>query len=283
MDGTRDQPPGKNAENWSRRDGIRAGAVSGPWRSAPRGQTPAAAPLAAPPAHAPLPGDAIPPQARATPTNPAARPAAPAATRTVTSAPRPRPTVPARRRTQAMIAGIAGGLIGAVGLVVAAFLFRPDSAAEPAPAATEPAPQVAAPTPAPPTGEPSDPAVSEVSPPPARPDSLVPLANPALATVTSVRLRVGPDFPPDRQQTIVAALQAAGLPAVEVETLPFAIATSRVGYYRPEDLPAAEALSQIVNPLAPGAGDAAAPIGVRDYARLLEDAAPGRLDLWIGD
>ena len=33
VDGTRDRPPGKTAENWSRKDGIRAGAVSGPWRS----------------------------------------------------------------------------------------------------------------------------------------------------------------------------------------------------------------------------------------------------------
>ena len=37
VDGTRDRPPGKTAQNWSRRDGIRAGSVSGPWRSAPRG------------------------------------------------------------------------------------------------------------------------------------------------------------------------------------------------------------------------------------------------------
>lgn len=36
MDGDRNRPPAKVAENWSRRDGIRAGAVSGPWRSAPR-------------------------------------------------------------------------------------------------------------------------------------------------------------------------------------------------------------------------------------------------------
>ena len=36
VDGTRDRPPGKTAENWGRKDGIRAGSVSGPWRSAPR-------------------------------------------------------------------------------------------------------------------------------------------------------------------------------------------------------------------------------------------------------
>lgn len=36
VDGTRRQPRGGAAENWSRRDGIRAGSVSGPWRSAAR-------------------------------------------------------------------------------------------------------------------------------------------------------------------------------------------------------------------------------------------------------
>lgn len=38
MDGTRGGPPGRSAENWGRKDGIRAGSVSGPWRSAPRAQ-----------------------------------------------------------------------------------------------------------------------------------------------------------------------------------------------------------------------------------------------------
>ena len=57
-------------------------------------------------------------------------------------------------------------------------------------------------------------------------------AIPALAGITSVRLRVGPGFAPERQDAIVAALTEAGVPAVQVEPLPFEIATSRVGYYR---------------------------------------------------
>lgn len=142
----------------------------------------------------------------------------------------------------------------------------PESAAEPA------ADTLAAPAP---TTAPAQ--TAEARPDPAAPAA--PLADAALATVTSVRLRVGPGFPADRQAAIVAALQAAGLPTVQVEALPFAITTSRVGYYRPDDLPAAEALGRIVGPLASDGGPA---IGVRDYGRLLSDAAPGRLDLWVG-
>ncbi len=66
---------------------------------------------------------------------------------------------------------------------------------------------------------------------------------------------------------------------MQVGSLPFAIAASRVGYYRPEDLPAAEALGRILGPVTSADGAA---IGVRDYAKLLAGAAPGRLDLWIG-
>lgn len=191
-----------------------------------------------------------------------------------------------------MVAGIAGGVIGALGLVGAALLFRPDSPPSPAPVAEA---AVATPPPAVPEAAPksaAEPAADTLAAPApttapaqtaeARPDPAAPaapLADAALATVTSVRLRVGPGFPADRQAAIVAALQAAGLPTVQVEALPFAITTSRVGYYRPDDLPAAEALGRIVGPLASDGGPA---IGVRDYGRLLSDAAPGRLDLWVG-
>ena len=62
---------------------------------------------------------------------------------------------------------------------------------------------------------------------------------PALAGVTSVRLRVGPDFPAERQKAILDALAAAGISDIRVEALPFEIATSRVGYYRADDEAAA--------------------------------------------
>ena len=48
MDGTRGGPPSRSAENWGRRDGIRAGSVSGPWRSAPRAPGEPAGPTEAP-------------------------------------------------------------------------------------------------------------------------------------------------------------------------------------------------------------------------------------------
>ena len=102
--------------------------------------------------------------------------------------------------------------------------------------------------------------------------------DPALAGVTSVRLRIGPDFPPERQAAILAALAEAGIAGVQVEALPFEIATSRVGYYRAEDLPAAEALGRLVAPVIAAGGE----VGVRDYGQLLADAEPGRLDLWVG-
>ncbi len=93
-----------------------------------------------------------------------------------------------------------------------------------------------------------------------------------------VRLRVGPGFDAGRQAAIVAALTKAGVPSVKVEALPFKIATSRVGYYRAADLPAATELGKLIAPvLADGTQ-----VGVRDYAQLLADPEPGRLDLWVG-
>jgi hypothetical protein len=68
-----------------------------------------------------------------------------------------------------------------------------------------------------------------------------------------------------------------GLGDVRIEPQPFEIATSRVGYYRADDLAAAEALGRLA---APAAGGGA--IEPRDYSQLLPDAEPGRLDLWIG-
>ncbi len=184
-----------------------------------------------------------------------------------------------------MVAGIAGGVIGALGLVASAFFLRPADA--PVPPADVAATEVAPPAPAEPlagleAAAPEAPPAGQVAgeaDAPTPPVAAVPLADPALATVTSVRLRVGPGFPEDRQRAIVDALRAAGIASVQVESLPFAITASRVGYYRPEDLPAAEVLGRILGPVAAADGEA---IGVRDYAKLLAGAAPGRLDLWIG-
>jgi hypothetical protein len=268
VDGTRDRPPGKTAENWSRKDHIRAGSVSGPWRSAPRAEAPpdpvvAAAPEPAPvvrPVHAPRPHVELAELRRG-----------------------PQPDG-RKRRAVVMSAWIAFGVLFAAACVVAAFMFQPVATGVEAegPAevvAPEPAP-VPAPTdqarvtPAPPAGAAADPGEqATVTPAPA-----AAATDPALSGIADVRLRIGPAFPAERRDAIVAALTAAGIDAVRVEPLPFKVATSRVGYYRAEDLPAAEALARLIAPVAV----AGTPMGVRDYGQLLAAPEPGRLDLWVG-
>ncbi len=100
----------------------------------------------------------------------------------------------------------------------------------------------------------------------------------ALAGVANVRLRTGTGFPATERDAVVAALGQAGLADVQVEPLPFSVANARVGYYLPADKAAAEALAAFVAPVL-GFGE---PLAVRDYGALLDDAAPGRLDLWVG-
>jgi hypothetical protein len=230
VDGTRERPPGKTAENWSRRDGIRAGAVSGPWRSAPRD-----------------------PQTT--------REAETPAVGLVAERPEALVVAPEPRRRFGSWAWVALGVLALAGMAV---LFRPGGD-EVSVAGLAPAP--AAPT--------SGDVLPDVAPAAQAPRIRL---DPALASVSIVRLRIGPDLPPERQSAILAALKEAGLDTVLVEPLPFEIATSRVGYYRADDLPAAEALGRVVAPvIAPGGS-----VGVRDYGALLADAQPGRLDLWIG-
>ncbi len=227
MDGTRDRPAGKPAENRSRRDGIRAGAVSGPWRSGPRDDAPA-------------------PERRQPPER---RPVV---------EPEPLPVEPARRSPSVALWSFVG-LLAAFALVAAAFLLRPEP----------PAPQAVAT---------SSSLLEEAPAEPAPVPMPAPAVDPAaLAAVSTVRLRIGQDFPQERQEAILAALAAAGLGDVRIEPQPFEIATSRVGYYRADDLAAAEALGRLA---APAAGGGA--IEPRDYSQLLPDAEPGRLDLWIG-
>lgn len=164
------------------------------------------------------------------------------------------------------------GALVAVAIVVAAVLFRPGDGPETADVTAEDAGASSVPVaPAVSAGQPAG------QPAPAGGDR-PPVAAPALATVQTVRLRIGPEITDARRDRLVAALTEAGLPNVVVEQLPFRIATSRIGYYRDEDLAAAQALAQVISP-AVGEG---APIGVRDYGELLSDPQPGRLDLWIG-
>ncbi len=227
MDGTRDRPPGKTAENWSRRDGIRAGSVSGPWRSAPRAA--AGTPVAAP-------------------RRPTMDP--------VLGAPAPAVAYRLERRGRSFGVWIGVGVLVGAGLVAAAVFLRPET---PAAVPVETAAAVA-----------EAPQVAEVE------EEVAPANDPSLAGVGVVRLRVGPEFSAERQAAILAALRGAGITGVRVEALPFRIATSRVGYYRSDDLAAAEALGRLVTPVLSES------IGVRDYGKLLADPEPGRLDLWVG-
>jgi hypothetical protein len=219
LDGNRDRPPGRTAENRSRRDGIRAGAVSGPWRSGPPATEPpvAALPVEAPPAHRRIP----------------------------------------RGRPRLAFSIVVGSLL-AVALAATAFVLRPAGPEVAATAPPAPAP-VAAPAPEAPVA-------------PAQPD-------PALAGVGSVRLRVPEAMAASRREALVAALAAGGVAEVQVEALPFEVASSRVGYYRAQDLAAAEALARLVGPLVGQRGA----LPVRDYGKLLDDPEPGRLDLWLGE
>jgi hypothetical protein len=217
-------PPGRTTENWSRRDGIRAGSVSGPWRSTPReaGRAPAADP----------------------------RPA-------------PAPVVRRRDRRSSLLplgGWIAVGVVAAAAIVLAAVRMQPPSPQAPAPA------EVAAelPAPAPPAAEVADAAAAAPA-----------AVDPALAGVSTVLLRIGPESPAGREAALLDALRAAGITGVRVDKVAFRVASSRVGYYRADDLAAAEALGRLVSPVL------SETIGVRDYGKLLADAAPGRLDLWI--
>ena len=208
VDGDRDKPAGKSAENWSRRDGIRAGAVSGPWRSTPRASRPSIEPASEP-------APAEPP----TPVRPVVHP--------------PRPA------RLPVAVWVALGCLLAVCCVLAALALRPDApdeatAAEPAATATA-ATQITAP--------------------------LVPIG--------PVRLRISQDMPSPRRDALLAALAAAGVADVQVDALPFAIESARVGYYLAPDREAAEALAHLAAPLVtPGRT-----LAVRDYAKLIDDPA----------
>lgn len=252
VDGSRDGPPGKTASNWSRRDNIRAGAVSGPWRSAPRaagGLDPEApvAPAAVEPGVV-EPAAAVVASGRMA----AAAKAAPAEQPTGGRSIGERP-----RGAQALVAWSAVGGLAAAAIVLAAVLLRPGADETDASGGPE-APVAAA------TGGEEAPAV--VTP------------GDALAAVTVVRLRVGPSVDAAERDALVGALKSAGVPEVMVEPLTFRIATSRVGYYREGDLAAAEALARLMSPML-GSKDT---VGVRDYGKLLTDPQAGRLDLWVG-
>jgi hypothetical protein len=168
------------------------------------------------------------------------------------------------------------GLLFAVACVGLAFMFQPealpDGAAENSKAAGAPSDRVADLGTAPAPGE------SAGSPLPAESFTPVAPAPEALAGITNVRLRTGAGLADAARDVVAAALAQARIAEVQVETLPFEVASSRVGYYRAEDKAVAEALAAFIAPVL----GRAEPLPVRDYGELLDSAEPGRLDLWIG-
>jgi hypothetical protein len=276
-DGPRDRPPGHRAENWSRRDNIRAGSVSGPWRSAPRGDAAGSAPphgpRSAPPSGPPLAwtGRApIPPAEEDTQHQEDALAVA-------------RRAPPARRGRASVIFGVLGGICIAAGIVGSAIYFGPGTGDIPINEAGPPPGGEGAPGPpdaaAAPTGVESD-AAGPAALPAAdlAPDQDM-QAGPS-AAAPALRLRIGPDLDPAREAAIVEALSADSQPGLVLERIPFRIAVSRVGYYHDTDRAAAAALAERMSPVV---GDPAGPLVIRDYSELLPDAEPGRLDLWIAD
>lgn len=179
-----------------------------------------------------------------------------------------------------MAGWIGFGVLFAAGCVALAFFFQPEGPA-PEPGAAESAagaPDVATVT----ASDAPEVAGSAATEPLAPEGAMAAVAGPeaaaALGQVSNLRLRTGTSFAETERAAVLAALAAAGLSDVQTEALPFAVATSRVGYYRAEDRAAAEALAAFIAPVL-GYRE---PLAVRDYGALLDSAEPGRLDLWIG-
>jgi hypothetical protein len=242
------------AENWSRKDRIRAGSVSGPWRSAPRpdaADRPAGPGSELVPVSVAVPGSVMPP---------------PVVESAVVPVYEPIDGPDTRRRSVAMAAWIGFGLVFVAASVTAAFLLQPEPVPVTPPLDAETAAEAVDAPPAPATEEAPTATAEPMAPAAPAPD---------LSAVGNVRLRVGSGFA--GESALTTALGAAGVADVRVEQVPFAVNTSRVGYYRPEDLAAAQALAAFVAPLL----GLPAPVSTRDYGQLLADPEPGRLDLWI--
>jgi hypothetical protein len=264
VSGKRDEPPGGVARNWSRRDGIRAGSVSGPWRS----------------------GDAAagPPRTAEIPQSASARRRVPAEAVPVHPVPLDSPpSVQRHGARRSMMPAILGAVVAAAAIVVLALFLRPSLVQAPPAAEESLAPEAMAEAPAGRAALTEAPEAAETAAETAAAPT-VPASDTAAAAVQDIssatlRLRIGPGLEPEREARIVQALEAAGHAEVEVERTGFQIAISRVGYYRPEDRAAAEALARDIGPAL--GEDVPGGVAVRDYGNLLPDAQPGRLDLWV--
>ena len=245
MDGTREQPPRRSAEQLGPRSGVRVGAGASPWRNPalqPAFAAAAARPAAAPDVlidFSPRPEPPAMPAPEPVPAEPAAKLAKP-------------PSQPPRKRAQRVrhrrnlpILPVALGAAAAVALVATTVLLRQNAQSDPAPMAATLL------------------AVPEVA------------AEPSAAPAATIHLRVGQELPAAERQRIEAALAKAGYGRVVVHELPFAVSRSRVGYFHEADRPSAEALVKALRGTEDG-------IELRDYRTLMAAPEPGRLDLWIG-
>lgn len=267
MDGKRERPVGRSAENWSRRDGIRAGAVSGPWRSTTR-RDQVAEPVAAEPEPVVAAAIEAPVQPAAAPhghpfsppTGPVAKPMSVEDFAAALAQVRPRPLVgPARRpagrhsNTLRLLWPIAFGAGVAVAMIAAAFRIGPAPAEQP-------------------------PMIAAVTETPAQ-VAMAGAVSAGSAFSGPIRVRVASDVSPSREVAILAAIIGAGYHAVTLERVPFAIARSRIGFYGATGRSAAEGLAAL-----PGITGAAGPasVAVRDFTDLARSDLPERLDIWIG-
>lgn len=296
---------GKKAENWSRPDGIRGGAVTGPWRSAPRvalrpGEILPVRPLVVPEAPEPgiraaaqtehaeevarfaveparTPTGAAPDGEAAAGFPPVLRPSTPATAREMP--PRPRPAgAPApgshkenaRRKVTGRMAGPA----------IPRWAGRPPSIWIGGAAAVVALGGLVVwllwpsgvPSGAAPAETTSSAAVATMAPT-GENDTVA-----GLADIVRVRLRVSETLPEARRQAIVAGLKRAGVRAeIDVTPLLMTIGTTRVGYYQAQDKGKAEALAQV----AAGVLGTDAPPPVRDYAKLDNAPEAGTIELWV--
>lgn len=297
---------GRMAKNWGRRDNIRAGAVSGPWRSAPSvpttGSDDSAFPVrrGGPNAEAgnisrrvepPVPDQCL------DPIGTHGSQEVPPADAANTS---PVQVGPARVRQSARLyPAILGGTLFALAIVAGAVFIRGEMsrgvAAEGPSVQTDSDSDIvkteprSVPDVAMAKGEGvtlgedaefssvSDSATAGVAPAPL-PRQIQSLPAQDAVETFAVRLRLGPNFPENDRAQLLELLEQSGHERIMVEEISFPIALSRVGYYLTADRPAAVELAEDVAGVVGGDGGE---VAVRDYGNLLPDAEPGRLDLWV--
>ncbi len=271
----------RKAQNWSRRDNIRAGSVSGPWRSTSRDEEPAktdepavveipsrsAGDVRETEAYreAPEPSDAMFPEEpkRVTPVKPAELPKAP-------------PGIHKKPVTQSkgtsLTTAVFGGVVVATAIVAGAFYLQSRLAGPTERATFEPVQ----------TASPGDIAGAT------GPDNAAELTqdadeidgtNQTVATdAAEVHLRVGPNLSGERRAEIVKILEDGGMQDIRVENISFPIAVSRVGYYHEGDLDTATELADKISVFLDAP---TGPVPVRNYENLVPNAPEGRIDLWI--